>query len=124
MDNNNLLTQITSNNLTFTATPTISISSNLTKILVYGLNSTTSLQAYLYYVDYSGLSIQSLTYPYESIYDATNYFAIVEDDWLYARQLKSANQTAANGTNLEQVYYILYNTIIEDAEDRPITTSD
>lgn len=62
LDTNNNLAKITSQTLNFTAKPSISVSSQLTKILIYGVNST-ALNAYLYFVNYTLSSVQTLSFP-------------------------------------------------------------
>ena len=62
IDNNNNLTLLTSKVLNFTSKPAISISSQLTKVLIYGVNNG-SLNTYLYFIDYANLVLSTLTFP-------------------------------------------------------------
>ena len=96
-DNANALKLISSQNLSFTAAPSISVSSYLTKLLIYGANSA-STQPYLFFIDYAKLSIQTLAYPLKTTFDPKNYLALVEENWLYTRQLQSTLQTVS-GSN-------------------------
>lgn len=68
VDNNNTVTNITSttSSYTFTSSPKISLSSQLTKILIYGVNvatTTSSIKANLFSVNYTSKAIQTLTFP-------------------------------------------------------------
>jgi len=78
VDNSNTLTKITNTTLsyTFTSSPKVSLSSKLTKILIYGVSSG-SLKPYLFFADYNLKSIQSLTFPTETVFDPLNYLALV-----------------------------------------------
>ena len=81
VDNNNAVTNITSTtSYTFTSSPKVSLSSQLTKILIYGVNgaTTTSLKANLFFVNYTSKSIQTLTFPTETVLDPANFIALVE----------------------------------------------
>ena len=62
IDNNNNLTRLTSKVLNFTSKPAISISSQLTKVLIYGVNNG-SLNTYLYFINYTNLVLSTLTFP-------------------------------------------------------------
>lgn len=101
VESNSGIVQISSQSFTFSATPSVSISSELTKLLIYGVNGT-ALSTYLFFINYDQLSIQKLTYPTGTVVDPARYLAAVEENWLYIRQLNSSLSNA--GDNLEIAY--------------------
>lgn len=78
VDNNTAINKIASKKYTFNSIPVISISSQLTKILIYGLDTTTTLQTYFFFVDYAQATLQTITFPSETLIDPANYLAMVE----------------------------------------------
>lgn len=80
----------------FTASPTVYVSSGVTKILVYGLTSS-GFETSFYYIDYTTFSSKELDFPADSIFDRNNVYLALEEDWLYVRQLPSGSQPVSGG---------------------------
>ncbi len=80
----------------FTAAPTVYVSPAMTKVLVYGVTSA-GFETSFFYIDYAGLSSTELEFPVESVFDKNSVYLVLEEDWLYVRQLASGNQAVAGG---------------------------
>jgi hypothetical protein len=110
IDNSGTLTELLALAPTgFDSAPQVKTSSQLTKVLIYGLVSAAA-KTYFYFVDYTTSSNRVITFPTVAIFDPAAIGLILEDSWLYVRQLASGSQTIAGG-NLEYIFAILLNTI-------------
>jgi hypothetical protein len=83
--------------------PNFSFSASLRNLVIYGPSSTNT---YIYTIlgfciDYSKLTYQNITIPTSYITDITKTKILIEDDWIYIRQLNSS--IYQNG-NLEIIY--------------------
>jgi hypothetical protein len=78
--------------------PTFSLSSSLTNVLIYG-NSITNASTYsilCYNFNYTSASYQNITFPTTYIVDITKTTLLIEDNWIYVRQLNYTS-TDQNG---------------------------
>ena len=97
VDNSNNLTQIFSHSSTgYASTPSMKISPQLKNILIYGV-ANSSFTSYFYYIDYASATTTTLTFPASAIFDPANILIMLEDNWLYIRQLYSVLQTVSGG---------------------------
>ena len=118
--NGTLVTIYDNSHLTFTGTPSITISPLLTKIVINGVVSG-NLYVRGFYIDYTANTWKSMSFPSEVVFDKSAVKIIVEENWLYIRQLKSSLRPS--GGNSEYIYNIQLNTIPILANSYPITTS-
>jgi len=83
--------------------PSIYVSPNLTKILIIGqvnnTNSSSYLRADYWYLNYSSDSYKNMSFPLEGVVDLTSTFIILEEDWIYVRQLMRNSQNQNNTIN-------------------------
>jgi hypothetical protein len=96
VDNGGIVTNILERSFTFTSAAAVLTSSRKSKILVHGLSSG-SLSTYFYHIDYSSASSTVLTFPTTAVVDPATIMLLLEDEWLYLRQL--ANGVQAAGSN-------------------------
>lgn len=109
----------TANLLSFNSTPTVQVSEQCTKVLIYGMSSG-SFISYFYYLDYSGFAYTKLDFPTESVTilpDPTQSFISLKENWIYVRQLIGSGSQ-------EIVYAIVSNTVPVEADRRNITTEN
>lgn len=64
-----------------------------------------------------------IDFPTTAVFDPANVLVLLEEKWMYIRQLASGAQTVAGG-NQEFTYYLSYDTIAVEANKRNITTTD
>ena len=120
-DVNGLLVTIYDNShLSFGSTPSITISPLLTKIVINGVVSN-ALYVRGFHIDYTANTWKPISFPSEVIFDKSAVKIIVEENWLYIRQLKSSLRPS--GGNSEYIYNIQLNTIPILVNSYPITTS-
>lgn len=80
----------------FTATnQQVIISPDLSKVIIYGSKGA-SLISNLYHIDFAKKTWVSIDFPTEAIFDSSNVFIALEENWLYIRQLESGLQTGTN----------------------------
>lgn len=80
----------------FSSAPTIHVSSRMTKIIIYGVVGNQP-DASFFYVNYDGLQMTLIGFPYESILDPNNVRLILDEKWLYVRQMPSNLQPVSGG---------------------------
>jgi hypothetical protein len=95
-DNSTTLTLAASFSLTYTSTPKVAISSELTKLAIYGKGAS-GANMNLYFIDYAGSTYETLEFPAETVLDPLNVYIALEETWLYVRQLASTLQTNLGG---------------------------
>lgn len=75
--------------------PTLSLSSSLINLVIYGSNPQNAVLGY--YINYSSKTYQSISIPQTDILRITNTIILIEDSWLYIRQLaNTSNITDGN----------------------------
>ena len=122
-DNGSALTQFFNHSSTsYDSGCNIRVSPLLSKLLVYGVSSG-NLATYFFHLDFANQTSSTITFPSTSVFDPASIFIDVQDIWLYVRQLASGSQTVSGG-NMEYVYQLIFNTIVEVADLRNITASD
>jgi hypothetical protein len=107
---------------TFVSTPRIILSPGLTKLLVFGTTSS-GLFTDFYFIDYDNKLYQSIDFPATSVLDPANTLVLLEENWLYLRQLASVKQTIAGG-NQHFFYSIQYNVTLVLSKSQNITQSE
>ena len=91
------MTELLSHNSNgYDATPSVHVSPQVTKMLVYGLKSGAASTSF-FYIDFTTATLRDLTFPAYSIFDPANLKIILEEDWMYVRQLQSGLQTISGG---------------------------
>lgn len=94
-NNGSALSLVFSQGLTdFVADPTISVSSSLINLVIYGSNGQTVVLGY--FINYSTKSYQNITIPQTDIISIAKTIILIEDSWLYIRQLTNTSN-ATNG---------------------------
>ena len=122
-DNGTVLTKILEVQYsTFTATPKIILSPGLTKLLVFGTTSS-GLFTDFYFLDYANKLYQNLDFPTTSVLDPANTLVLLEENWLYVRQLASSKQTVVGG-NQQFFYSIQYNVTLVLSKSQTISKSE
>ena len=123
VDSNGNLTQVFSHASTgYSSAPSIQTSPFCTKILISGQNGS-AFSTYFFFIDYSNQASTELIFPSTSVLDPANVRLLVDDSWLYVRQLASSLQSVSGG-NLEYVYAIVFDSLIEMADVRNISAAD
>ena len=123
VDNNGNLTEVfTHTSAGYTSAPSVQTSPLCTKILISGKNGS-AFATYFFFIDYAAQASTELTFPSSSVLDPANVRLLVDDSWLYVRQLASSLQSVSGG-NLEYVYAIVFDSLIEMADVRNISAAD
>lgn len=102
--NGSLFTIYSVTHQSFDSSPSIVVSPLLTKVCVYGIVSS-SLYIKYFHVDYANNAFKDITFPTDSIVDSNAFLILLEENWLYVRQLQNY------GTKYEDVYSIQLNTL-------------
>lgn len=106
----------------FNSTPKIILSPQLTKLLIFGTTSS-GLFTDFYFLDYTNKLDQNLDFPTTSILDPVNTLVLLEENWLYIRQLASNKQTVLGG-NQQFFYSIQYNITLILSKSQNISQSE
>lgn len=94
IDTGSALTLLPSISLTgFKSTPKIALSPQLAMVSVYGASSTAAISK-LYFIDYAEKSLDELDFPDEAVFDPSSLHIVLEESWMYIRQLASSLRTA------------------------------
>lgn len=95
-NNGSALTLVFNTGITgFTTGPTISLSSSLINLVIYGSNVQDVVLGY--YINYSSKTYQNISIPQTDIVSITKTIILIEDSWLYIRQLaNTSNVTNGN----------------------------
>jgi hypothetical protein len=79
----------------FTSTPKIALSPQLAMASIYGASNSAAITK-LYFIDYAERSLDELEFPEEAVFDPSSLHVVLEESWMYIRQLASANQAAGD----------------------------
>lgn len=122
-DNGTVLTKILEVQYTsFASTPKIILSPGLTKFIIFGTTAS-GLFTDFYFIDYDNKLSQNLDFPTTSVIDPANTLVLLEENWLYVRQLASSKQTVAGG-NQQFFYSIQYNVTLVLSKSQSISQSE
>ena len=123
VDNGTVLTKILEVQYsTFTSVPKIILSPGLSKLLVFGTTSS-GLFTDFYFFDYTNELYQNLDFPTTSVLDPANTLVLLEENWLYVRQLASSKQTVVGGSQ-QFIYSIQYNVTLVLSKSQSISESE
>lgn len=92
-NNDSALTVVFNTSITgFTSGPTLSLSSSLANLVIYGSNGQDVVLGY--FINYSSKTYQIISIPQTDILSITKTIILIEDSWLYIRQLANTSNVA------------------------------